>query len=586
MKGLEYMWPPRDLIDGIRRLFVFRDEPEPTAVTYRRHPRGEVFARATPEVVRIVETYSYQQEISRNRELNSDPAQPPKGRMTIVVPFDGDHYFSRRAKDDVAIQIPPNNPDPTSALVGHVVLDNCGKADFRSVGNRDGDVTSIPIRVPVSGPGIPPGYDHLISDNGSCVLTHEYEPDPSRPEIMPVTVAIELRDPDSDDFLEISEPGDVDTKVLAAKLRTQQDFHPYLELRVTVELHVATDDPGLRPEVSLVSIGWPTVTSPSAFSLLVSGKDYPLRYNPVDGCIEWRDVRLRPVRKKDVKRSEDTDREDDAKVEEPAGEANETEEADETEGTEDTADDDTDEPDNDAAEADADADDADDEDETPDDGDDRDDAQGPAIRTYVSPPMSLLILQPGELYREEKLRATVDVSVNRLLSGIQARLYDGTGRRAKDFPPEVSSEVSTQVKMILGDAFADRRVSTAQHLYFDEVLLDPARIEDIKNVLVANGFECTSSRTVSHDPEVRLMFYRRREGTDYLELGYLLESTHYTTEREKVVGTETFTTSLASGDLRVFTYGTLRNNSREITRAMNRLHQVFRSQFAHVRVRR
>jgi len=575
------MWTPKDLFDQVRRSFATRTEPASTTETYRQHPRGEVYARATPETVRIVESYSYQQEVSRNRELNSDPTQPPRGYMTVVVPFDGDHFFSRQAKSDVAAQIPPDNPEPTSALVGHVVLANCGKTDFRLVGTRTGDTTAIPIRVPVSGPRIPPGYDHLINDLGSCVLTHEYEPDPTRPEIMPVTVSIELRDPDSADFLEMSGLDDVEAKVVAAKLRTQRAFQPYLELRVRVEVQVAGGDLDDLPETS-VSIAWPMVTSPSFFSLLVSEKDYPLRYNPVSQCVEWRDVQLAAVRRKDVKQAKDKDVADDPAEKADADKAD----ADEAnEAKRDEADQDEDvEPDDDGAVDAADVTEADQVDVDEDDGGPN--GQGSAIRTYASPDMSLLIQQPGELYQEKELKATVDVRIPRLLSGMAARLYGATGRHAKDYAPEVTSEVSTQVRVILGDAFADRIVSTSQHLHFDEVTLDPARMEDIKNALAADGFEHYFERQVSRDPDVRLLFYRRREGSDHLALGYLLEGTRYTTERETVVGGETFTTALESGDLKVHSYGTLLRSSREITRAMNRLNQVLRTQFAHVRTRR
>jgi hypothetical protein len=103
---------------------------------------------------------------------------------------------------------------------------------------------------------------------------------------------------------------------------------------------------------------------------------------------------------------------------------------------------------------------------------------------------------------------------------------------------------------------------------------------------VAEGFEYYQERVVSQKPVVLLLFYRKREGSDYLKLVYLLESTRYTTERETTVGGEKFTTSLDSGDLEVYGYGTLRRSSREITNAMNRINQVLRTQFGHVRVRR
>lgn len=590
-KGLLQMGKPKDLFDKIIRTFQARTEPENSIQTYHRHPPGQVFARATPEVVRIVETYAYRQVISRNHELSSDPAQDPKGDITITVPLDGDHFFSREAQSDIAGQLPPIAPQPTSALVGHVVLANSRRSNFHGVGNRNGDVMSIPIWVPVSGPGIPQGYDHLIADRASRVLTHEYKPDPTRPEIMPVTVTIELRDPDSADFLEISDLSSADPETAAAKLRTQRAFQPYLELRVKVEAQVIGENLTDRPEVS-VSIEWPSVTSPSFFSLRVSGKRHPLRYNPRTRRIEWRNISLAPVERKGAKQAKDKDvaKDDDEAEHKVAGvERHDTQdengpepEVDEDDNAESDAGPDADELDEDADDADGGA--GSDEDEA-DDGYERD-GQVFAIHTYASPAMSLLIKQPGELYNEKELKATVDVRIPRLLSGMEARLYGGTGRRTKDYAPEVASEVSTQVRVILADAFADRTVSSYQHLHFDEVLLNAARVEDFKNALLAEGFEYYHERVVRADPVVLLLFYRKREGPDYLNLVYLLESTRYKTRRETTIGGEKFTTSLDSGDLQVYGYGTLRRSSREITSAMNRLHQVLRTQFGHVRVRR
>jgi hypothetical protein len=521
----------KDLIVRIRRLFTSA-VPASAVATYHRHPPGLVYARANPETVSIVETYSYQQEISRNRETQADPSRPPTGRVRITVPYDGDHYLTRQAGSDIAGQVPPDNTEPTEALVGHVVLTGYGKADL---GYHTGDVTALPIRVPVSGGGLPRGYDHLIGDRASCVLTHDYRPDPGQPEIFPVTVSITLIDPDSDDLLEIARLSDVAPDVLRARLSVLRSFQPYLLLRVKVAVHVAGGSADLRPEVSLVSITWPKLTSLSSFGLRVSGKDFPIRYNPDRQSLEWRDVPLTATRKKEgAKQATDRDVPD----------------------------------------------------EQPEPERQQDDEQEPAIRTYESPAMTLFVQQPGELYREPMLRARVDVRIPRLLSGMAARLYAGTGVLATDCEPELVSEVSTDVTMILDDAFADRYVSTSQHLHIEEVLPDPARIEDIRNALAGHGFQCVSDEQVSDDPYQHLLVYRRSEGPDAMELGYLVEGRRFPTSREKVVGGETYTTPVQSGDLKIFGYGTLKTSSREVTRAMNELQKILRPQFSHVRVRR
>jgi hypothetical protein len=582
MKGIQHMWMPKDLIDRILRLF--RSAPVTEVETYHQHPQGLVFARAKPETVRIVEKYSYQQEISRNEGLQPDPGHPPTGEIRMVVPYDGDHYFTRQAKADVAGQLPPHNHERTDALVGHLVLTNYGKADLGDAGNQGGDVTALPIRVPVSWGRLPLGYSHLTNDLGSCVLTHDYRPDPSRPEIYPVAVSLTLLDPDSAEFLKISELDDDDTEELRTRLPALRTFEPYLQLRIKVQVHVAGGSRKLGPTVSRISIRWPKITSLSSFDLLSSKQDIPIRYNPDSQSLEWRDVPMTVARGKDeTKQAAD-------KREKPDGGNAEK-------GKDEHGDDDGDQKDQDGQASDKNKDENHDENKKaepkpepvgtdPDEAEPAQDEPEPAIRTYESPVMILLVRQPGELYREPKLQATVDVRIPLLLSGMEARLYGGTGVVNDDEQLEMVSEVSTKVEMILDDAFAERIVSTSQHLHFEEVVPDAARIEDIRNALVGHGFRCERDRELSSAPYQHLLVYRKHEGPDVMKLFYLIEGERFTTDRERVVAGDKYVTPIESGDLKIFGYGMLRTSSREVTRAMNELQKVLRPQFAHVRTRR
>lgn len=576
------MWTPNDVIGGIRRFFAGGAAPVAVVDKYRGFPGGEVFARAVPEKVRIVETYSYQQEVSRNRDIHQDESKPPTGRIEVAVPYDGNHFFTRQARSDVEAQVPPDNTIPTDALVGHVVLTDYGAADFRGAGNRSGGFTSIPIRVPVSGGRLPRGYHHLVEDLVSCVINHDYQPDPSRPEILPVTITFELLDGDSLDVRgAVRSMSTGRAKDQAKKITSLGTFGPYLQLKVQVLAHVEGGAVDLDPVVSRVAIKWPTVTSLSSFTLGMSDESKPeLRYNPETGCIEWRDIPLTAVRTDaeqqaaDKKAAEDKD-EDKDKAENKA---------------DDKADSEDDEPaDEDAAE------DAEEPEVSDDDGEEppKQERTEPdpvesdvAIRTYQSPVMSLYILQPGELYQRQKLPATVDVTIPKLLSGTEARLFGGDGRRVGDCAPELTSEVSTELEMILDDAFAERVVSTTQRLHFEEVPFSSFRVEDIRKALRGFGFWADYDEQLSTDPFRHLLVYSRQEGADQMQLWYVIDGTRVTTKREKVVAGETLTTAIDGGDLDIFVYGTLRANSRKVTQMMNAVQEVLRLSFAHVRVRR
>jgi hypothetical protein len=103
------------------------------------------------------------------------------------------------------------------------------------------------------------------------------------------------------------------------------------------------------------------------------------------------------------------------------------------------------------------------------------------IVTLTSGEMTLSISKPGELYKEESLGGWVEVTVNRLLSGMDARLYDATGKQCHPRRPELrlKSTIRTEFSLPLYDAFARRTMSPYQWLYFDEVIPSWMRIDDI-----------------------------------------------------------------------------------------------------------
>jgi hypothetical protein len=82
------------------------------------------------------------------------------------------------------------------------------------------------------------------------------------------------------------------------------------------------------------------------------------------------------------------------------------------------------------------------------------------ICTFRSPAMDLVIPQPGELYQQVSLDGEVKVAVDRLLSGMDARLYDVTGTLAGYPRLARESLITTNFRLILGDAFARRTLSS------------------------------------------------------------------------------------------------------------------------------
>jgi hypothetical protein len=206
--------------------------------------------------------------------------------------------------------------------------------------------------------------------------------------------------------------------------------------------------------------------------------------------------------------------------------------------------------------------------------------------TFTSPKMILVIPQPGELYQEESLGGDVKVTVNRLLSGLDARLYDATGTMRGQPRVALRSLVRTKFDLRLDDAFARRTLSPHQQLHFDEVIPAETRIDDIMMALKNLGFRARD-RWPDQGPEKRWLSAERPEGPDLLQLVLYVEGKQHKSRRQRTVpGGMTYLTQLDSGELRIYAYGWLARNSRPVVQEMNALRIALRERFDRLPARR
>lgn len=480
-------------------------------------PTGEaedhVHARARTEKVCLTERYTYDQEISRNSSRAIREA--PSGSIEMTVPYDGHEFFTQQACADVAIGIQRTPPHGVSvdALIGYLLLANYGRTDLSEVLKLGHGYGSVPIRVPVAGPGSPGGQEELSADRQACVITYDYAPDPAQLRVVPISVEVDLFDPDSVnlssvDILDDDEPRLIDA--VSKKITQQVSFRPFLMLCLTVRVNLPRrrDQGRLIPTVSQVALDWPTITSLRALHLQVHNREVPIRYNPITRSIEWSDIDMHEVKTSDSK-----------------------------------------------------------------------------VIAFESDIMFLFIEQPGELYEQVSLDGRVEVKIPEyLISGVEAKVADGIGAIPSGRQPTITSYISTHLELILDDAFAKRMLSPYQHLHFDEVIPDQMRISDIFSALEDRGF--TVEVRAQRPPEW-LLYAKRPEGPDEMELWLFVMGKKFTTEREnKLAGDYTFKSTFDSGDLKVFIYGSLRRDSRELTHEMNALQRALRERFDHVRASR
>jgi hypothetical protein len=473
---------------------------------------GAVQARARLQRARITERYFYDQEISQNADRRMGKA--PTGRIELILPHDGNEYFSRQARSDIEHAQQPDDGAATEALIGHLVLTGAERANLDGLLDLGPTRGSVPIRVPVPERPDPGEPDPLVADRSVCVVSHDYQPDYRHFKVDPVDVDAQLHDLDDAQFSPLNMEGNFDGKRL--RIMRQVGFRPELRLHVTVRLAIpralveGARAEGAKAWVRQVFINWPTHTSLNSLNLWVGGKPHRLRYNPKREGLEWSDIEMT--------------------LEEDPG----------------------------AGE----------------------------IRTYTSPRMVLQIPQPGELYRQPSLDGQVKVALNRLLSGLDARLYDVTGSLSRQPRVTQQSMVTTKFELILGDAFARRMLSPHQQLHFDEVIPAETRIDDITMALKNLGFKVNDPWS-EHGPERRWLLAERSEGPDTLQIVLYVEGKQYKSRRERrVPGGMTYRTDLDSGELRIYAYGWMARESRPVVREMNALRETLRERFDRLPARR
>lgn len=500
---------PRWLIAQVRRILGFGMM---RASAPLRNWSGEpIRARARLESAEIEERYRYSQEISLNADIRQ--IEKPAGLIKLVLPYDGDKYFTRQAHRDVAGARRGVASPADEAIVGFLALTGYEKTGLEGPLGLRANYGSVPVRVRLPAQPGPGETDQLLVDGSACVVAQEYWPEP--PRVLPVQIEIELDDPDT-----AAASGEVRAKAIKRSPERQLDFEPDLWLRVTVRLNLPrTQVAGVKADVSRFFMSWPTHTSLS--SLRLRAADWPqLRYNPEQehegrkGSLEWSGV---PMALDD------------------AGSV--AEDADTTDGSADE------------------------------------------IVALSSKEMTLSILKPGDLFKQDVLSGRVEVTVNRLLSCMDARLYDATGKQCQSRRPELKlkSIVTTEFSLPLGDAFHRRIMSPYQWLYFDEVIPSAMRIDDIMMALRNRGFK-PFVRT--GDPENCFIVADRAHGPDRLRLTLYVRGERYKARRERSVpGGMTYRTAVDSGELRIYVYGSLRAESGPVVHEINALRRALHERF-------
>lgn len=223
---------------------------------------------------------------------------------------------------------------------------------------------------------------------------------------------------------------------------------------------------------------------------------------------------------------------------------------------------------------------------------DEEESAGTESRVYRCT-MVLAIHRPGELYQESSIDGRIEMEVpGLLLSGLRARLYDGTGHQPDDLRPQLSTRLVADFRLILDEAFPERKLRPYQLLCFDQVTPDAMRLADIRATLYDHGFriepppedELPSTGT---EEFIHLLVASRPRGPDLMRLWLLVEGKRYLTQRQaRVQGGLTYTSPFETGELRIHMGGILPGDGEAATHEMNELQTALRDRFERLRDRR
>ncbi|WP_326551684.1 hypothetical protein [Micromonospora sp. NBC_01813] len=499
-----------------------------------------MFARAVPQRVELTETYRVSQEISRNRAVGQDG--DGAGLIEVSVPYDGQRYFTQEASSDVAHALPSGPGPDRKATIGHLLL-----ADHHKATRLPAEVSHhtsagvLPITVPLTDAG---AAIDLTGDRQTCEIRYDYQP--QYPPIYPVEFTVNVHDLDSledelDAAARVADDLDPETvrKVAWDRLKEKwydnpqqiiDRFHRKIsftnELWLTFALRIVLPvELGprklaqLAPEITSMSVQWPTLTSLRSTRLFVKNLESPasedphrkaVRYNPVERRLEWDDV---PVRYR-----------------------------------------------------------------TPEGSDHDDDADTQMFHSEIA---VLHVEHPGDLLKDDVLEVDAEVEIpGYLMSGLRARLYDATGH-PHALRLELSTTLKIKATAYLGDIFAGRAFSPYQQFVFDDIIPEEIRITDIETVLRNARFrvEKLPEKPQNEAAPRWLLLARRSQGPDDLELRILVEGRRAQLLRQHKMGDTVVEGAKESGRITVSMLGTLHRDHKEITRVMNAVQQEIRDRF-------
>ncbi len=490
-----------------------------------------IFARIFPKSIKIFERYHYQAEIgyTQHMEEKADGDEKTQGRLEIIIPYDGEKYFTTQAAADIQRQsakIARN--EEVNVRIGYLSF-----AKYKGTGLESnpelqitGDIAPVDLQ---RHEHQLPNLINLSGNPNSCRIRYTYQP--KSPDNIPVKFKVAIADENVFEApatvwdlldgrpLTEAEHQRIDERVKGLVQQERLSTDLIFDLQATLKLPdgIGVENDETPPKISRVSIQWPVAVSHNHINLRLMDKDQSkirIVYNPEQRVIEWRDIPFVSPKKKSL---------------------------------------------------------------------------STGLYFYKTPKMRLTIDQPGELYQMPALEGKLELEILRAFSGLQVKYFSATGQNidTEQVPVESKTQITVNFNLSLSDSFDHKTLTPYQQLHFEGVVLDEMRIADIENILEHYGFMARALKLNGRSGSLKryLVVGCQKQTMEQSWIWLLVEGKSSQTMRQKrMPGDHVYSSYMETGQLTIHMRGQLHGDMLSLSNLMSDVQNRLKEQFHYLSI--
>lgn len=259
-----------------------------------------IYLRAHPSDMHCNESYSFDVNISKFGGM--DTVLKPHAEVSLIIPHDGEKYFSWKSIEDLHHQLPQDfqsssNSDIENikARLGFLVFENYSQTDLKNHFEVSGSYPIKPIDLNIRNTQLMTDVD-LVSDQFESKATFSYTPHELK--VAPLKISIMYEDETAPNNSS-HENNEEKTSTTGNVLLIQQGFSSEASITIKTEISLPIDiskkleQEGQHPTLLGFSIDWPLAESQYKCTKDKTFTTTPnILFNPIEKRIELEDFKL------------------------------------------------------------------------------------------------------------------------------------------------------------------------------------------------------------------------------------------------------------------------------------------------------